>query len=801
MGTQPSKLNNALPRSTTVDSAASSEKEKRHLHLHRHHRQHNDQNGHLVSLSTDQPFDHEAYNSSGQLTDQDGSQGTGETVGGGARTNSAISSKSNLSSFLNSLRSKNRNTDDDQSDGGKVNDEADRRLDDLQEQKQQKKINKMNQKMQEKVKKQLRKQQEQQRSHSAPYQQQSAASTRTTLGTSSSSPSSNPHSRRAPSSKAKSATAVFSSYVDPKTGPEPIASTTKVQPLATSTTAPPTIFATDAAEASMVPQGQSLESIPTHSRSGCSSPSLFSALRKGGYANKDRSPSPSVFSSSSQPLRSLSSSETMAGSSDHLSSSKPSPVFSADHSPVAPKANSHSSKSSSSARASKLSFIRGKAGFAWLEKRLPPAASNLDEETLSNNLWTYQQGQLLEEMEIEAAKGYVDRITDQHYLMKDVMAGNYHVPIDLAFKRVLENGCGAGDWTLDMASEMPETDFVGCPQIMFTTSDAVKNTPVLRPRGLLGADQSQQGTNTTISESSSTATAATASTTTARPPAGITSTTPSPLSGSTIRPNIRPRNCFFHSDVPLHRLPFTNESFDFVYQRRQCVVLMSNEWQRAILELFRVLKHGGWIEILEPDLHLRGGGEYCKFAGEYCIGIFEAMGRNPKVIHEMQQLLESVGFVNVSVKVWSIPLGWGGVIGQAMLVNQKQFVNEMGPIYVRQGHGSLDEYREQTKKIFEEAVAMKAYINYHVITGQKPTSTSEHQKQKKDDQLRQQLEQQEIMLTQQQEQIQRQQQEMIKKRQQQEHEESQTCNGHIESSLIPPESKLEPVGPEPQSSQ
>lgn len=42
----------------------------------------------------------------------------------------------------------------------------------------------------------------------------------------------------------------------------------------------------------------------------------------------------------------------------------------------------------------------------------------------------------------------LDRITDQHYLMKDVFGGNYHAPMDLAFKRVFENGCGAGDWSL-----------------------------------------------------------------------------------------------------------------------------------------------------------------------------------------------------------------------------------------------------------------------------------------------------------------------------------------------------------------
>lgn len=148
------------------------------------------------------------------------------------------------------------------------------------------------------------------------------------------------------------------------------------------------------------------------------------------------------------------------------------------------------------------------------------------------------------------------------------------------------------------------------------------------------------------------------------------------------------------------------------------------------------MKRGGWIEILEPDLFLRGGGELCQLAGEYCVGIFEAMGRNPNVIHEMEHLLENAGFVNVSVKVWSIPLGWGGVIGQAMLANQKQFVNELEPIYVRQGHGDSQEYRDLTANIFREAVEKKAYINYHVVLGQKPASASDrllHQQQRQKD--------------------------------------------------------------------
>ncbi|KAG0228240.1 hypothetical protein BGW41_003512, partial [Actinomortierella wolfii] len=243
----------------------------------------------------------------------------------------------------------------------------------------------------------------------------------------------------------------------------------------------------------------------------------------------------------------------------------------------------------------------------------------------------------------------------------------------------------------DMASDMPETDFVGCPQIVFTTS-AGQNTKnaISRPRGLLGADQSQQGT------------------------------------GEGSAPPLRPRNCSFITTVPMNRLPFHNDQFDFVYQRRQCVVLLSTEWQRTILELFRVLRKGGWVEIVEPDLCLQGGGELCQLAGEYCIGIFEALGRNPNVIHEMPMLLESAGFVNVQVKVWSMPLGWGGQVGKAMLLNQRLFVNELEPIYVRQGHGDSKEYKELTEQIFQEAIDRRAYINYHSIIAQKPSGERHH---------------------------------------------------------------------------
>ncbi|KAF9965415.1 hypothetical protein BGZ65_000743, partial [Modicella reniformis] len=76
----------------------------------------------------------------------------------------------------------------------------------------------------------------------------------------------------------------------------------------------------------------------------------------------------------------------------------------------------------------------------------------------------------------------------------------------------------------DMASELPEADFVGCPQMTFTKPEADNNNATPRPRGLLGADQSQQQGSTPGSKP---------------PPSAATV---NGVAGSTIRPTIRPRN-------------------------------------------------------------------------------------------------------------------------------------------------------------------------------------------------------------------------------------------------------------------
>ncbi|KAF9208604.1 hypothetical protein BGZ59_010569 [Podila verticillata] len=54
----------------------------------------------------------------------------------------------------------------------------------------------------------------------------------------------------------------------------------------------------------------------------------------------------------------------------------------------------------------------------------------------------------------------VDRLNDQHYIFKAVLGKNIHVPIP-ENGRVMDMGCGAGTWMMDMATELGTVHFVG----------------------------------------------------------------------------------------------------------------------------------------------------------------------------------------------------------------------------------------------------------------------------------------------------------------------------------------------------
>lgn len=130
----------------------------------------------------------------------------------------------------------------------------------------------------------------------------------------------------------------------------------------------------------------------------------------------------------------------------------------------------------------------------------------------------------------------------QHYILRTAFNGDYSSSVlSLSSRKkasiVLDIGCGFGTWTMEMATQFPNTHFIGM--------DSNSNFPN----------------------------------------------------------DIKPKNCDFklfninHNNV---QLPFLDNSVDYIFQRDMNWDLPESTWIPLLQECYRILKPGGWIEIVEP---------------------------------------------------------------------------------------------------------------------------------------------------------------------------------------------------------
>ncbi|KAG0256252.1 hypothetical protein BG011_004649 [Mortierella polycephala] len=287
---------------------------------------------------------------------------------------------------------------------------------------------------------------------------------------------------------------------------------------------------------------------------------------------------------------------------------------------------------------------RPPARFEWMTERKRFSASTLS--TISINIHDSQKG--------------------QHALWKYIGGGNAHAPLRYDIDRILDSGCGLGEWTMEMAKEFPNATVYG-----------VDINPDLFPK------------------------------------------TSQPV----------PSNCLFTKANILNRLSFPDCYFDFVYQRFLYLGLTVDDWPVALKELRRVMKPGAWIELFEPCMRVHRAGHRTREVMRWISRLLqEERGLDFDFAGEkMKQLCESddIGFQNVRLERLSIPVGaWGGRVGEAMAENMilmfqnLQFAlleNEYQP---RDGP-AMRAFENMVQSWIRECEDNKSYIDYFILVGQR----------------------------------------------------------------------------------
>ncbi|RIB24418.1 S-adenosyl-L-methionine-dependent methyltransferase [Gigaspora rosea] len=104
--------------------------------------------------------------------------------------------------------------------------------------------------------------------------------------------------------------------------------------------------------------------------------------------------------------------------------------------------------------------------------------------------------------------------------------------------------------------------------------------------------------------------------------------------------HIKPSNVEIIKGNILERLPFNDNTFDYVFQRTLYVGIPENKWPSVINEFVRVLKPGGYLELLEADFKSSTMGPATTKVTDAILVMFREHGLDPDVCYKLQNYLE-----------------------------------------------------------------------------------------------------------------------------------------------------------------
>ncbi|KAI8997338.1 S-adenosyl-L-methionine-dependent methyltransferase [Pilobolus umbonatus] len=210
-----------------------------------------------------------------------------------------------------------------------------------------------------------------------------------------------------------------------------------------------------------------------------------------------------------------------------------------------------------------------------------------------------------------------DRMVAQHYLLRTAFGTDYCSPIRSQLKSgiiVLDVGCGSGTWTMEMSTAFPKSTFIGIDPNAFYPKD------------------------------------------------------------------IKPRNCHFRTCALLVQqeflLPFPDNSIDYIFQRDINWGLYSQSWLLLLKEFQRILKPGGWIELVEPNIETQNRLENEYYMNNKIISGLTARQQDPYAVHRLPSMLSANGFQQVENHLVQFSLGWGTSYSNYSALSSTDIVTE-----------------------------------------------------------------------------------------------------------------------------
>ncbi|CAO3592229.1 unnamed protein product [Absidia cylindrospora] len=185
--------------------------------------------------------------------------------------------------------------------------------------------------------------------------------------------------------------------------------------------------------------------------------------------------------------------------------------------------------------------------------------------------------------------------------------------------------------------------------------------------------------------------------------------------------DIKPTNCQFYQCDALQGLPFQDATFDYVFMRFMSQGIEVEQWDPLLKDIIRVLKPGGWVEVVEVDLKLHRTGPITKIYNDHLMSLMTSRQMDP---HSGQRLKERFGkreeLINVNSTFISCPGGqWAGKLGQLTMQSWKSYYQAIRPQVCMATNMTVEEYNEKLDVCWDEANEYRTFENVHFAYAQK----------------------------------------------------------------------------------
>jgi len=173
-----------------------------------------------------------------------------------------------------------------------------------------------------------------------------------------------------------------------------------------------------------------------------------------------------------------------------------------------------------------------------------------------------------------------------------------------------------------------------------------------------------------------------------------------------------------------------DNSVDFLFQRDMNRVLLKADWDHILQEMYRVVRPGGVIEILECDLFHHNAGPIQTEADQYFRDECDRIGRDILLAEHLADDMEKLGFVKIVQKSLDIPVGeWPSdpalkQIGFNNLEVQRSKLRSLRSAYADTTFITSEAYDAASKAILAEYEQFQGYTKWVCWTAQKPQAST-----------------------------------------------------------------------------